>query len=710
MATEWYDSTRSGLSGGYLYGIVNLLGTNVAGNMSQIRCRVAIYNDQGNGPAFNNNGATWSIAGMGTSGSGTWTPAIPYSEGQNIFDLTFWVGHFADGTLSGTVSMTTGATGTPRGGPSTVGVAVALPSIPRTPTSLSASRVSDARIDLAWTRVSSSTAVVVQRRTDAGSWVEIGRPGGNAAAFSDTTCAADHKYEYRVAAVLSGYQSAFTAVSSAVYTSPAAPTSVSAARAGSDIVVSATGLPPYATSYDIQDDGTTVATGVALPWTHTSPSTSAVHKYRVRGKVGTLAGAWSAYSNSVQLISPPNPPTGLSPNGTVAPSDEDVRFAWLHNPVDSSPQSAYQIRYRVVGAGSWTTVSGTTAAYRDVPLTAADYEWQARTKGADASYGDWSALATFTVIGRPTVAINSPGSTLDAPTVTPAWAYSQAQALPQSSWQAELLDSSSGLLESLSGSDAASTISFGYRLEDATSYEVKVRAATGAIWSAWASQLFTTDFTPPATPTITASWDDTLGGVPIEVAAGVDASAPDTVSVLIERQVDDVWETVFDGAAPVTMTDWESPSHGDVDYRVTAYADTGAGASASVTVTADSGTIWLSGGPSYGLTARLPFDPKIQVTAGRARAVQQYEGRALPVAYAGEALARQVDVSGTIIHDDADTATVAGMVTVGQAAEPLHLYRDPDGRRIYGALSSVVLPRDGSFQSSYSFTLTETGH
>ena len=69
------------------------------------------------------------------------------------------------------------------------------------------------------------------------------------------------------------------------------------------------------------------------------------------GGVGstTLYSAYSAYSNTVQLLSAPNPPTGLTPNGPVRPVDEPVLFQWTHNPVDSSSQTAYELRHRVPG-------------------------------------------------------------------------------------------------------------------------------------------------------------------------------------------------------------------------------------------------------------------------------------------------------------------------------------------------------------------------
>src|SRR5690606_2220062 len=105
----------------------------------------------------------------------------------------------------------------------------------------------------------------------------------------------------------------------------------------------ATGLPPHATLYDIMDGVTVIATGVSLPWDHVNPNPATPHTYRVRGTIGAIQGAWSAPSNTVQLQAPPNAPTSLSPNGTTANVATNTLLRWLHNPVDASVQTQYQI-------------------------------------------------------------------------------------------------------------------------------------------------------------------------------------------------------------------------------------------------------------------------------------------------------------------------------------------------------------------------------
>jgi hypothetical protein len=216
--------------------------------------------------------------------------------------------------------------------------------------------------------------------------------------------------------------------------------------------------------------------------------------------------------------------------------------------------------------------------------------------------------------------------------------------------------------------------------------------------------------TPGGTSTVTAltvigvpSLDEPYDGPPF-----LDTTA-ETVSLMVERSVDGgaTWEPVWVGESDTAFTDWESLSSGTTWYRATALSATGTGAAAIMTVDADSDALWLSGGASMSRAARLPSNPSVQISAGRARTVQQYDGRPLPVTYAGEAVGRTVAVSGTIFVE-ADNASVGTVTEVAQLPEPVHMYRDPEGRRIYGALSYVSMGYESAVHWSYSYTLTET--
>ena len=195
------------------------------------------------------------------------------------------------------------------------------------------------------------------------------------------------------------------------------------------------------------------------------------------------------------------------------------------------------------------------------------------------------------------------------------------------------------------------------------------------------------------------------------------------VNFSIERSVDGgvSWEAVLaevisgDGA---NLVDYESLSHGTTQYRAVAFTTEGATAETIIEVDADSDALWLSGGPAYGDTGRLPLNPDVKHTAGRQRALKEYAGRSKPVALVGESTTRTVTVNGRTTDTPwaDETANTETLIRIAQLPERLFLFRDPDGRRIYGVIGDVDLPRmqalrnpDGTPNGlwGYSFTLTE---
>lgn len=627
---------------------------------------------------------------------------------------------------STSVSLRQAATGTSGlGGAASVSAQIKRtpPPKPTAPFGLSVTRVSDARQTLNWSRHGGYSSQVVQRRVAVpfvSAWQQIASVNGTATTYTDRGTLSNRIYEYRVAARNAQGQSGWSGTA-AVATTPVAPSGVSATRSGANIVVNASTVSSLATSHDVRDGSTVIASSVQLPYTHVSPNPAVTHTYTVRThrRAGSteLTSAWSASSNAVQLVAPPNAPTGLAPNGGVVPSDADVAFTWVHNPVDSSDQTVFELRYREPG-GAWTTLPGGMESTLTVPMVAGDVEWQVRTKGEHPDFSPWSSTAVFAVIDRPGVAVVSPEDEWDASTLPVEWSWFQPQDRPQSAWQAELVDDSGTVVADRSGTGAAATVTFAYRLTEGV-WTVRVRAATGNMWSEWAEQSFTVTFHPPAHPLLDGEWDEAAGGVFLTVGIGEsdDPDLRETAGVLVERSIDgEAWESVAETDIDASLIDWESWSYGDIHYRATAFTAEGAAAVTEIIVEARSGQLWLSGGVGFGVTARLPFNPGVQVTAGRERTVKQYAGRSLPVAYTGEVLSRVVAVSGVVEQRSDETATVDELVDLSQVDQDMFLFRDPDGRRIYGSIGQIDLPRqsafvdDGGFNAGwgYSFTLTET--
>ncbi|HWU30189.1 MAG TPA: hypothetical protein VN041_13990 [Microbacterium sp.] len=491
--------------------------TNIGGNSSTMWAYLQM--SKGSGSFFNGDGLQIaSIDGVGEFARYGASPFLPSGmTGWNYGAYYLTASHNADGTRSVTVRMTLDY-GTINESHTAV---LVLPTIPKTPTGLTVTRVSDTQQTLNWASASVNTSAVVQRSTDGGAWQQVGAPSGNAKTFTDTTTTGNHRYEYRGAVVAGAGQSSWSSTAT-IYTTPSVPAAPSAARDGMDIVISGS-FSAIATGVDVQDGATVVASNVTLPWRDVAPDPGTPHTYKVRAVRGSLASPWSPASNTVQLIAPPNPPVSLAPNGGVVASDVPVVLSWTHNPVDSSTQSAFELQWRPSG-GAWTTVSGTTASDTSVTLPTGGFEWQVRTKGTDPSFSDWSAVATVTVIDRPGVAVTQPADVWPASTLEVEWSWFQAQGRPQSAWRVELLDATGQVVESRDGSGPTSSYVLAKRLTEGQ-WTVRVMGATGGVWSIFGTETFMVAFVPPEPPELSGVWDDMQGGVALTLAGDESAVA-----------------------------------------------------------------------------------------------------------------------------------------------------------------------------------------
>lgn len=115
----------------------------------------------------------------------------------------------------------------------------------------------------------------------------------------------------------------------------------------------------------------------------------------------------------------PNAPTltTMASGGTVAAGDVN-RAAHSHSDPDGDGQSAFDLRYRLVGAATWTTVfRSTTSQFYDFPassLAVGNYERQVRTASLNPDTGA-TVWGPFSASGFFTVAARTAGPTFTAP-------------------------------------------------------------------------------------------------------------------------------------------------------------------------------------------------------------------------------------------------------------------------------------------------------
>ena len=572
--------------------------------------------------------------------------------------------------------------------------AVTVPAAPSTPT---VTRTSDTSHSLSWVRGSqtsgpyASQEVLRRTRTNGawGSYVVIATVGASSTTYADTSTVANRAYEYQIRAT----NAAGTATSSAsatVWTTPGAPTSQSAAKdAASNIIVTwaapTSAANPAELKYEVSEttDGsnwtvrTTTAAGV-LTYTHTAPNSSLTHTYRIRAIVATTglvgSGLASGYvsTNTVQLLTPPAAPTNLtsSPSGTVNRAQAIV-LSWVHNPLDSSPQSKYTLQHRAVGAGTWTTTVGPiTSAVSSYTLPANAYptgtafEWQVLTYGLHANPGPYSATATVQISSLPGVSISNPttGEVVASTSLTVAWAYSDPDGDAQGSWEATLFEGGVPV-ETKSGANTATSTTFAYRIKElAYTVQVRVRDSRG-LWSSPDTKAFTVNYPEPPAPLLdSTAWNWQTGTVEINMSVPAPSGGQAAVDHLeVWRSIDDgAWVRIASDLPPATISylDTSPTVSGKNSYivqTVSALPSTAQSNSAdplSEVLTPQDGDgrpgVWLSAGPGFSLVGSLRTEVEIESVRTRERVLRRYAGRVLPLAHEGEHIDETWRVSGVL--------------------------------------------------------------
>lgn len=573
-------------------------------------------------------------------------------------------------------------------------------SAPAAPTGASATYVDDTKTNLAWTNTNPTstsnpyTNLVIERSVDGASYATVATLGV-VSSYQATGLAADHSYRFRVKATNAGGSSSY-AYTSTIYTSPKAPTIGSATKSGADIVVTFDHTARYPTGakvYASTGGGYTVVgtvSGTGESYTHVAPAPSSTWTYKVAATIGALESALSVASNTVQLQAPPNAPTLLAPVG-AADATEGVTFQWQHNPVDTTPQSAYELQYRQSG-GAWTTLTGTTAQSRTVAglTNGLVYEWQVRTKGSDPTFSPYSTLGSFNTTARPTATINYPdGSDHPTSTLTVTWGYYDAEGTAQSQWRATLTNGTTTEVRSGSGTTGQAT--FATHLTNGTAWTVTVEVRDGAgAWSLPDTQAVDVVYAPPPAPTLQAVYTHETGSVALTVVnPAATAPEPNATHNDLYRSIDagTTWALIgsqipLDGS----MVDPLPLIGGPTLYQAVAASATGTSAT-SITQgidTTDPAThrswCYANWGPGFTQGVRLRANVRVNSDREREKVLNHYSDREDPVEYAGTARTHTLTITGDITPGDESTRDE--LEALAEAPAPI-CWRDPTGRRLF---------------------------
>lgn len=313
------------------------------------------------------------------------------------------------------------------------------------------------------------------------------------------------------------------------------------------------------------------------------------------GTGATNNWAASTITLAVRPNQTPNAATGLAPNGTTIDRTTVQRFSGTFSDPDAGDSSsALDIQYRLVGAGTWTTVSATTPNrfldFAAGTFASGSYEWQMRYTDAQGAVGPWSASAFFTAStppATPTITAPAAGSTVAVTPSAVTWSTptQDAYEVRRVKDVAGSPDTTTVYFDTGTVTDAVSrTLSTTF--ETNSRYEhVQVRVRASGLWSAWASVRVFVSWTAPAVANVTV----TVGARSIAVAYSQPApsgSQPAVASVNVWVNENGTGSKRLARGLPVTGT-WvfETPASGkSYTFRVEAV-----GTSTATSFTAETG-------------------------------------------------------------------------------------------------------------------------
>lgn len=538
---------------------------------------------------------------------------------------------------------------------------------PNAPSGLTNTRSSDTKNVLAWTKPSTSTtkpvtAQLIERSVDGGSWSQIASVSGSATSYNDTSTSADHSYAYRIRSQNSaGYSSYVT--SGTTYNTPAAPTSVTASRlAETTVSVAIANAARTATALELQrsTDGSsweTVATVEGSPVTETTDEPGGgTFCYRARNTRDSLVSAWSAASNAVVTICAPNAPALLTPaSGSVASKAlEQITFAWAHNPIDGSAQTAAKLRYSVDKGATWVEVviDGDVASYAldnafDVN---AEVTWGVCTKGAHDDYGPWSDNRVFYVYQAPSVAFAQPadGFTVENTPIAVELQYDDPSGTLANA-TLNVSDGSKVVYTRNMGTDTACEILATEWLPDNdVAYTLSVAVRSSSSLSASATREISVDFVLPQPAGIYIENDSETGyaSIVVYVEEAADLEAPESISIW--RESEDGRVLIAEGLqAGAGVVDMYAPLNIGYRYIVTTFADSGAANSTTFDNQFD--TLWAFLYFADGGIARGKWNPEDSWKLNQEVDYVRYIGREHPVAYMRDAMEETHDVTVTLM-------------------------------------------------------------
>lgn len=506
--------------------------------------------------------------------------------------------------VTGSVSVTGGY----HNGTSRATVRVTVPAIvhkaPRDPKGFTATRVSDTRVEMAWTGDYTDgngfypwSGLHLYRAVDDGPFAKLCDLVWSATSYTDSTCVKGHSYRYLLKAWNDKGESGGV-MSDIIRMTPAALSALDVSKASADSVMLVIPNPPaYFDSIEFQrketgGDFSSISPSQAEGSWLDSGVPEKVLTYRARVVYGGLYGDW-VVSDPIATVAAPLAP-GVDALDAVYANGSTVYVTWTPNHPDKTAQSAAQVEV-TVGTGDAQVIdvegSATACAYK--AATDGTVRVRVRTHGLYDGWGEWSAYAAFTVATPPAASFTSPaadGDTVKGLPLAVAWRVEDATGVSAQELKVSEAFSGTVLSDSAPGaSDRSAEFGVSSGIRDGGDYTLSLTVRGGSGLESTAKRRFTAKWTPPDAPSVKVETDAGFSAYVTVTAAATGEVATDHLR-LIRVNPDGTTSALGDALkSGDTVPDRLPPVNTPFTYRVAAVALTGAVSYTDHGCTVDSG-------------------------------------------------------------------------------------------------------------------------
>lgn len=611
-------------------------------------------------------------------------------------------------TLSGYIQITGGF----GNGTSSASVSVTVPAItystPNAPSSCSATRNSDSKATVTWTNGSTSTTrprsrTYVYRMTDDGSYSQLGYVGSSTATYTDSSISSNHRYRYRVRAYGSGGYSSY-ATSDYIYTTPAAPSSVTISRVEGTTQVSVDAVvsnATYATSWTVQyslngGDWTGDTSVTSFPVT-IDPGEGGTMQVRVCSVRSSLVSSYTTSSTITTICAPYAPSVTLGTGASVQVAGNEIAVTWVPNHIDGTSQTKAQVEYTVDSEEAVTEdITGSTTTFalpESVWANPCSIKARVRTYGEYEEWGEWSSYVSAILYDLPTASITSPDNDeyiLEELPLEIAWDASDVTGISSQTLVLISDDGSTLWSSTLSGDERSySFTNTQYQLQNFTTYTLRLTVSAGSALSVTTERVFTVDWLEPVTPRAEYGIMSDSLAVELTVYNGEDEEnegLPNAASFSVYRVYDgETWELGTDIIEGDAVQDPLPPLNVDYSYLVVGVSESGTTSTLTIDMTVDSeGMEALNFGQGASEVLLLGLNTSGSVGVDHSGTLYSFAtgSDSLPVYYPTGELEGSISRS----YSTTDMGIYRNLLNLGRTYSECWL-RDFDGGRHFGQVS-----------------------